>query len=56
MDSYAQTDPNIAHWIKTHGWIEVGADGISDSCIGPLDEGVWSGRTVTHPGGDLVLW
>ncbi len=49
MDSFEQTYPHIARWIKTHGWIEVGADDMSRSWIRALDEGgmVWEGGDPT---------
>jgi hypothetical protein len=45
MNSFERTYPHIARWIKIHGWIEVGADGMSPSWIRALDEGgvVWEG-------------
>jgi hypothetical protein len=29
--------PNIAHWVKTHGWIEIGQDDYSKSFVKALD-------------------
>jgi hypothetical protein len=45
MDSFERTYPNIARWIKTQGWIEIGSDGMSPSWIRALDEGgmAWGG-------------
>ena len=45
MDSFEQTYPHIARWIRTQGWIEMGSDGISPSWIRGLYEGgmAWGG-------------
>ena len=45
MGSFERMYPHIARWIKTQGWIEIGADGMSPSWIRALDEGglVWEG-------------
>ena len=44
-DAFARTYPNLARWITTHGWIEVGDDGMSRSFVRVLDEGglIWEG-------------
>jgi hypothetical protein len=38
--------PNLTHWIKEMGWIELGKDGHSKSWLRVLDEGglVWESR------------
>jgi hypothetical protein len=35
--------PNIARWVRSYGWIEIGADHSSQSLVRALDEGgmVW---------------
>ena len=35
--------PNIARWVQSYGWIEIGDDGQSPSFVRALDEGgtVW---------------
>ncbi len=40
---FEQTYPNIARWVQSYGWIEIGDDGESSSFIRALDEGgtVW---------------
>ncbi len=38
-DAFAQTYPNLARWVTTHGWIEVGDDGMRRSFVRVLDEG-----------------
>lgn len=40
------TYPNIARWVETHGWIEIGESEGSASFIRALDEGglVWEGK------------
>jgi hypothetical protein len=37
--------PNIACWVGSHGWIELGRDGYHDSFVRALDEGgmIWEG-------------
>ncbi len=44
-DAFAQTYPNLARWVTTHGWIEVGDDGMRRSFVRVLDEGglIWEG-------------
>ena len=44
-DAFAQTYPNLAHWVTTQGWIEVGDDGLRRSFVRVLDEGglIWEG-------------
>jgi len=41
--SFEHTYPNIARWVQSYGWIEMGDDGQSPSFIRALDEGgtVW---------------
>ena len=38
--------PNIAYWVNTQGWIEIGPDEYSSSLVRALDEGgvVWESR------------
>ena len=40
---FSKAYPNIAHWVNTQGWIEIGQDEYSDSLVRALDEGglVW---------------
>ncbi len=42
---FERSYPNVARWVKTHGWIEIGQDNYSHSFIRALDEGglVWEG-------------
>ena len=42
---FAEAFPHLARWVETHGWIEVGNDGMSPSFVRVLDEGgmVWEG-------------
>ncbi len=43
--SIQQVYPQIAHWVTTQGWIEVGYDEVSRSFVRALDIGgmVWEG-------------
>ena len=45
-DSFETHYPNIAHWVKSDGWIQIGRDEYSDAFIQAFDEGgtVWEGR------------
>jgi len=54
-DALAWTYPNLARWIVTHGWIEVGDDGISLSFVRVLDEGglIWEGAAAETIDEDL---
>ena len=38
--------PNIARWVQSYGWIEMGADHYSRSLVRALDEGgmVWESQ------------
>lgn len=38
--------PNIAHWVQSDGWIQIGRDDYNDSFVQAFDEGgtVWEGR------------
>jgi len=40
---FSEVYPNIAHWVTTQGWIEIGQDEYSSSLVRALDEGglVW---------------
>jgi len=40
---FSKAYPNIAHWVDTQGWIEIGQDDYSSSLVRALDEGgmVW---------------
>jgi hypothetical protein len=42
---FADAYPNLARWVATHGWIEVGFDGMRPAFIRLLDEGgmLWEG-------------
>lgn len=44
-DAFAQTYPTLTRWITTHGWIEIGDNGIGRSSVRVLDEGglIWEG-------------
>ncbi|MBC7912312.1 MAG: hypothetical protein H7Y30_17525 [Pyrinomonadaceae bacterium] len=44
--SFETNYPNIAHWVKSDGWVQIGRDDDSDSFIQALDEGglVWEGH------------
>ena len=35
---FEQTYPHITRWVKEHGWIELGGDGMSPSWVRALDE------------------
>jgi hypothetical protein len=39
MKNFSSTYPNIAEWIESYGWIELGQDDYSKSLIRALDEG-----------------
>jgi hypothetical protein len=43
--SFEKSYPNIARWVKSHGWIELGRDSYRSSLVRALDEGgmVWEG-------------
>jgi hypothetical protein len=43
--SFEENYPNIARWVKSYGWIELGSDEYSRSLVRALDEGgmVWEG-------------
>jgi len=43
--SFEKSYPNIANWVNSHGWIELGQDEYSSSLVRALDEGgmVWEG-------------
>jgi len=43
--SFEKSYPNIAHWVSSHGWIELGRDDYRPSLVRALDEGgmVWEG-------------
>jgi hypothetical protein len=46
INSFERAYPHITHWVKAHGWIEIGKiDGMS-AFIMALDEGglVWEGK------------
>ena len=40
---FEQMYPNIARWVQSYGWIEIGDDGQSPSFIRALDEGGYQG-------------
>jgi hypothetical protein len=42
-NQFSKLYPNIAHWVTTQGWIEIGQDEYSSSLVRALDEGglVW---------------
>jgi hypothetical protein len=43
--SFEKSYPNIAHWVSSYGWIELGRDDYRPSLVRALDEGgmVWEG-------------
>jgi hypothetical protein len=43
---FEQIYPNIARWVKSYGWIEIGSDLYSQSLLRAYDEGstVWESR------------
>lgn len=45
-NSFEKTYPNIAYWVNSQGWIEIGQDESSSSFVRALDEGglVWEGN------------
>lgn len=45
-NSFEKSYPNIARWVKSHGWIELGRDYYRSSLVRALDEGgmVWEGN------------
>lgn len=47
VDAY----PHIARWVRTHGWIEIGADEYRRSFVRVLDIGgmIWEGGEVNTP-------
>jgi hypothetical protein len=58
-ESFAQTYPHIAEWVRGYGWIEWGDDLFPlerRSCIRALDEGglIWAGEE-TYPTVDDAL-
>jgi hypothetical protein len=44
--SFEEHYPNITHWVRLQGWIELGKDDYSTSLVRALDEGgmVWEGN------------
>jgi hypothetical protein len=44
--SFEESYPNITHWVRLQGWIELGRDDYSPSLVRALDEGgmVWEGN------------
>ncbi len=36
---FSKNYPNVAWWINTHGWVELGSDEYSSSWLRMLDEG-----------------
>ena len=47
---FEQAYPQIARWVRSQGWIEIGQDDWSRSFVRALDVGglVWEGDTVYH--------
>ncbi len=43
---FEHTYPHIARWVRSYGWIEIGADLYSHSLVRAFDEGstVWEGK------------
>ncbi|HST87644.1 MAG TPA: hypothetical protein VLJ14_04630 [Ktedonobacterales bacterium] len=54
--SVEQIYPNLARWVKTHGWVEIGPVDYLRSFVRALDEGdmVWEGAE-TYPTLDDAL-
>ena len=46
---FEHTYPNIARWVQSYGWIEIGDDGQSPSFVRALDEGGEYPLKVGHP-------
>lgn len=46
MKSLEQTYPNVALWVKSEGWIEIGYDDFNRSFVRALDIGgtIWEGE------------
>jgi len=46
LNSFEKTYPNIAYWVNSQGWIEIGQDESSSSFVRALDEGglIWEGN------------
>ena len=49
--SFEESYPNITHWVRLQGWIELGRDDYSSSLVRALDEGgmVWEGSAHFEP-------
>jgi hypothetical protein len=45
INPFEEIYPNIARWVTTYGWIEIGQDDYNSSFVRVLDEGgmVWEG-------------
>jgi len=45
-NSFEQLYPNLAYWVESFGWIELGQDDYSRSLIRILDEGgmIWESK------------
>ena len=57
--SFEESYPNIANWVKSHGWIELGQDEYSSSLVRALNEGAWFGKVGLTTGlwmKRLALW
>ena len=46
--TFAQRYPQVALWVKKHGWIELGYDYNTDTCARAIDEGgmPWGGGDI----------
>ena len=56
MTNFSSTYPNIATWIESYGWIEIGQDENSQSFIRVLDSGgmVWESKPNYKPIDDAL--
>jgi hypothetical protein len=56
MPTFEETYPAISRWIKTQGWIELGASEASSSLVRVLDEGglIWESEP-SYPSLDQAL-
>jgi hypothetical protein len=51
VPGFEERYPRISHWVRTHGWIELGHDGMSRSWIRAVDAGglIWEGGDPDKP-------
>ena len=45
-DAFEQSYPNVAWWVRSYGWIEMGDDDVNRSFVRALDIGgmIWEGK------------